>query len=227
MYESQISFTLDTVCPWTYLGKRRLEKALEQIHQSPDAASNVHFTVKYQPYQLYPDFPLEGQDKHAWYMNTKYNGSGEMMATFEKVMGAYGADEGIKFNFNGPIANTLPAHRIIQYFQENKGPKVADKLIKALYKLYFEDQQHPSSNETLLAACKDAGIPDNEATKVVEDESEGLVDTKAALQEQRSNGIDSVPYVMIEGRRRDITLVGAKEVADYVKALQTVIKEST
>ena len=54
----------------------------------------------------------------------------------------------------------------------------------------------------------------------------GLQDVKMLIREQASNGVDSVPYIMIEGRRRDFTLIGAKEVAEYVKILEQVIKES-
>jgi predicted DsbA family dithiol-disulfide isomerase len=62
---------------------------------------------------------------------------------------------------------------------------------------------------------------------VVEDKDEGLRETKALILEQASNGIDSVPYLMIEGRRRDITIQGANEVEDYVKALDKIVKESS
>ena len=80
--------------------------------------------------------------------------------------------------------------------------------------------------ETLLKATTDAGIPDSEAKPFIEDEYEGLQEVKMMIREQKSNGIDAVPYVVIEGRRRDFTLEGAKEVEEYVKTLEQVIKES-
>jgi predicted DsbA family dithiol-disulfide isomerase len=57
--------------------------------------------------------------------------------------------------------------------------------------------------------------------------SEGLQDVKSKIREQAGNGIDSVPIVVVEGRRRDLTLQGAKEVGEYVKALEQIVKEST
>ena len=72
----------------------------------------------------------------------------------------------------------------------------------------------------------DAGISEPEAKKVIEDQYEGLQDTKMKIREQEGNGIDSVPYVLIEGKRRDMTIQGANEVSDYVKALEQVVKES-
>lgn len=79
----------------------------------------------------------------------------------------------------------------------------------------------------MLAATKAAGIPDKEAEAVVDDSSEGLSEVKMLIREQAGNGVDSVPYIVIEGKRRDISLTGCKEVAEYVKALQQVIKESS
>jgi predicted DsbA family dithiol-disulfide isomerase len=116
---------------------------------------------------------------------------------------------------------------VIQQFQESKGPETANKLVNSLYRQYFEEEKHPSSTSTLLQACKDAGIPEKEAEEVVRDEYEGLQETKALIREQASNGVDSVPYLIIEGKRRDVTIQGANEVEDYVKALEKIVKESS
>ena len=61
---------------------------------------------------------------------------------------------------------------------------------------------------------------------MVGDEHEGLVEVKSLIREQAGNGVDSVPFVVLEGRRRDITLQGAQEVEDYEKALRQIVKES-
>ncbi|CZR53441.1 uncharacterized protein PAC_03319 [Phialocephala subalpina] len=225
MYDSTINFTLDTICPWTYLAKRRLDEALRRVRET-DASSKVKFIIAYQPYQLNPEATQEGEDKYDWYKKSKYGDSEEKMKMYTTLMTAYGISAGINYKFGGTVANTLQAHRVIQYFQESKGPETADKLVNSLYKQYFEEEKHPSSHETLLQACKDAGIDETEAKKVIEDESEGLQDTKMKIREQAGNGVDSVPFVMIEGKRRDITILGANEVEDYMKALQQIVKES-
>lgn len=108
-------------------------------------------------------------------------------------------------------------------------PCLADRDCRptALYNQYFEKERHPSSAETLLQACADAGIPEAEARSVVEDESKGLQEVKMLIREQGGNGVDAVPYMIIEGKRRDFTLEGCKEVAEYVKTLEQVIKESS
>jgi predicted DsbA family dithiol-disulfide isomerase len=81
------------------------------------------------------------------------------MKMYTTLMSAYGASAGIDYKYGGTVANTLQAHRVIQHFQEEKGPEVADKLINSLYRLYFEEEKHPSSEETLLSACTGASQP--------------------------------------------------------------------
>lgn len=223
MYNSQISFALDTICPWTYLAKNRLDLALAQL--PPEVSSKVSFKVHFLPYQLYPSFG-PAQDKYAWQRDRKYDGSKEKMDMYVEYMSTLGEASGIKFSFGGDIADTLQAHRVIQYFQENTGAETANRLIDALYKMYFEEEKNPSSRETLVAACVEAGIDGEKARAVVEDESEGSVEVKAALRESVANAIDSVPHIIFEGKKRDLTLVGAKEVHEYVMAMVTIAKES-
>ncbi|TVY81432.1 hypothetical protein LSUE1_G001777 [Lachnellula suecica] len=204
----------------------RLDEALRRVRET-DASDKVTFTIKYFPYQLYPEASQEGEGKYEWYKKSKYGDSEDKMKMYVTLMTAYGVSAGINYKFHGIVANTLPAHRVIQHFQETKGPEVADKLVISLYRQYFEEEKHPSSQETLLAACKEAGIDEKEAKTVVEDESEGLMETKMLIREQVSNGVDSVPVITFEGMRRDVTITGANEVEDYVKALQQIVKESS
>ena len=78
-----------------------------------------------------------------------------------------------------------------------------------------------------MKACVAAGLSEEEAKRVVADESEEAMETKMAFREQAGNGVDSVPYIVFEGKRRDLTLIGAKEVAKYVKTLEQVVKEAS
>ncbi len=95
-----------------------------------------------------------------------------------------------------------------------------------MYSQYFENEKHPSSDETLLKATSDAGIPESDAKPFIEDHDEGMMDVKMAVREQNGNGVDSVPYIVFEGKRRDLTLVGAKDVEEYEKVLHQIAKES-
>lgn len=146
---------------------------------------------------------------------------------YTTLMSSYGVAEGINYKFGGTVANTIHAHRCIQHFQGTKGPETADKLIDSLYKQYFEEEKHPSSHETLLTAAKEAGIDEAEAKAFIEDENEELMETKMAIREQAGNQIDAVPHLVIEGKRRDHTVEGCREVDEYVATLNRVIKESS
>ena len=185
------------------------------------------FTIKYMPYQLYADASQAGEDKFAWYKKSRYGDSEEKMNMYTKLMSAYGAKEDIDFKFGGTVANTMHAHRLIQHFQETKGPETADQIVNSLYKQYFEEEKHPSADETLLRAAKDASIDESEAKSFIEDKSDGLQEIKMLVREQAGNQIDAVPYIVFEGKRRDFTLEGAKEVEEYLATLNKIIKEST
>jgi len=154
--------------------------ALRRV-RATDASSKVNFTVVYYPYQLYPEATQEGESKYEWYKKSRsvssspllnppaplpplkiktnltkphrYGDSEEKMRMYTTLMSAYGASAGITYKFGGTVANTLQSHRVIQYFQESKGPVVADRLVNSLYRQYFEEEAHPSSDATLLAAC--------------------------------------------------------------------------
>jgi len=199
--------------------------ALRRFRES-DASKDTTFTVKYFPYQLYPEASQEGEDKYEWYKKSRYGDSEDKMKMYTTLMSAYGVSAGIDYKFGGKVANTLEAHRVIQHFQEEKGPQAADKIINSLYSQYFENERHPSSHDTLLQATKDAGIQEPEANKFIQDKGQGMMDVKMLVREQAGNGVDSVPYITFEGKRRDLTLVGAKEVEEYLKTLETIARES-
>jgi predicted DsbA family dithiol-disulfide isomerase len=292
-YESTITFTLDTICPWTYLGYLRLSRALSDYasaHPPGDPNTRATFILKFAPYQLYPDFSQDGEDKYEWYLREKYNNDTALMNKYTAYMSALGRAEGVEFEFGGGgmIANTLHAHRVVQWVQEERGAEIGRRVVEcrfcfvlsclvslvlililvvihlhlyacatpymlkilhrlvsscillsllptsnpltnsphtALYSSYFTQSSHPSSIPTLLTACQAAGLSQQESKTLVEDQSEGLTDVKSKIREQAGNGVDSVPYVVFEGRRRDFTLVGAKEVGEYAKVLESVARE--
>ncbi len=141
-------------------------------------------------------------------------------------MAAHGVGVGINFKWHGMVGNTLDAHRLIQHYQEEMGPETADKIVKSLYAQYFEQEAHPSAPDTLLKAALDAGVDRSKAEAFIGDEYEALPETKLLMREQTSNGIDTVPHIVFEGRRRDITLEGSREVEEYLQAFEKIVKES-
>ncbi|KAK5987235.1 hypothetical protein PT974_11359 [Cladobotryum mycophilum] len=229
MYESQVSFTLDTVCPWTFIAKKRyapviiLDKALAHVRSS--SSPDITFTLHFEPFQLNPDLP-QTIDRNEWYLENKHMGNPDAQRIFQAHMSGLAEPLGVDMRFDGLMGNTLDAHRVVQYFQDEKGAETAERLVDALYKRYFAEGKHPAADETLIEACIEAGIDRAEAEEVVTDHDKGARQVKARLREVGMD-VDAVPTVVIEGKRRDITVTGAKEVADYIKALETVTKEST
>ena len=78
----------------------------------------------------------------------------------------------------------------------------------------------------MLQAAAAAAVDQAKAETFIDDEYKGLQDTKMLLQEQIGNGVDSVPHITLEGKRRDLTLVGAKDVDEYLKAMEQLVKET-
>ncbi|KAL7942162.1 hypothetical protein V8C42DRAFT_354994 [Trichoderma barbatum] len=199
-------------------------KALANFRSSPKASS-VSYTLHFDPYQLNPDFPPDA-DRLQWYLDNKHFGDVTTQQVFQEHMTHVAQALGITLRFDGRMGNSLHAHRVVQYFQESKGPETASRLIDALYGRYFERGEHPSADEVLIGACVEAGISEEEASKVVGDKDLGLAEVKARLREV-TRDVDAVPVVMVEGKRRDITLTGAKEVEEYMKTLEKIASESS
>lgn len=139
----------------TYLGKKRLEKALSQYQQQhpPSPDSTVVFTLTFLPYQLQPAFPAdEERDRRSWLSELHHGGSEEATAAFAEKMAALGAEDGIAFKSlsDGVVANTLEAHRVLHCLQEPKsargeGAVEPSKFVDSVYASYFENGCSPSS----------------------------------------------------------------------------------
>ncbi|VUC22628.1 unnamed protein product [Clonostachys rosea] len=224
MYEAVIVFTLDTICPWTFLAKKRLDEALAKVRAS-QVSPDVTFTVRYDSFQLHPDLP-ETVDKQEWYLRNMHMDNPDAQKLYQAHMSDQFKPLGITLCFDGTIGNTFQAHRVIQYFQEEKGPETASRLVDGLFMRYLTEAKHPTSEETLVESCVKAGIDREEATAVVRDQSKKEGEVKRGMQDV-ARDIDSVPSIRFEGRRRDITIRGAKEVPDYIKTLETIIKDSS
>jgi predicted DsbA family dithiol-disulfide isomerase len=114
----------DVICPWCYIGKRRLEKGL----------AGQSATVRWHPFELNPDMPREGVERRAY--RIKKFGSWERSLELDANIVRAGQDEGLAFNF-GKMArtpNTFDAHRII-WLAGARG--VQDAVVEALFKAYF------------------------------------------------------------------------------------------
>src|SRR5579859_7797499 len=105
----KIDIVSDVVCPWCYIGKRRLEKAVDAL------SDKIDFEVEYHPFELNPDMPKEGRDQKE-YLAEKFGGEtryNQITSSTEKAA----ALEGLKFDFSAQKTspNTLDAHRLIAF----------------------------------------------------------------------------------------------------------------
>jgi len=127
----KIEIVSDVICPWCYIGKRRLEKALALI---PELKPEIHWL----PFQLNPDMPREGVER-AEYRKAKF-GSVERGRQLDARVAAEGKAEGIAFAFDRMqrTPNTVAAHRLIALAQKQG---VGQAVVDSLFKAYFEDAE--------------------------------------------------------------------------------------
>lgn len=216
----KIEFTLDTICPFTYLARRNLQFT---IRLAQEDELPVVIEIKCLPYDIAKGLTKQGKNKKECYLE-KTGGNTEYLDKMIEVMQAMGKQVGINFSYEGEVANTLDAHRVIMKVQSGKLGNV-EKLMDSLYLQYFEQEKHPSSKTTLLAACEAAGVSDLSAMGDFIDSDELEEEVKDSIVEQNMTGVDGVPAIMFEGRRRDFTLVGAKSLPEYLATMNQVLKE--
>lgn len=145
-----IEVVSDVICPWCYIGKRRLEKALPLL-------GNVEVEIRWLPFQLNPDMP-EGGVARAEYRKAKF-GSAEKAKSLDARVAAEGAGEGIAFAFDRMVRtpNTVRAHQLIDVAQkEGKGNAVVD----ALFHAYFEQARDVGDAAVLKEIAESCGVQD-------------------------------------------------------------------
>ncbi len=174
----------DVVCPWCYIGKRRLEKALSTV------AGELEVEVRWLPFQLTPDMPAGGMPR-ADYRRAKF-GSVERGRELDARVAAEGAKEGIAFAFDRMqrTPNTRRAHQLIDVAQKaGRGAPVVD----ALFRAYFEEAQDIGDEAVLASiasACDVPGWPQAADARQVEGLEEDV----------RGLGIEAVPTFIMDRR---------------------------
>ncbi len=206
----QVDVVSDVVCPWCYIGKKRLERALQ-------AVGDIEVELRWRPYQLDPTIPAEGHDRKA-YMLAKF-GSREKLAEAHDAVKAAGADEGIAFDL-GAIAvspNTLDAHRLIRWAQ-TVGAEAQTRLVGLLFKAYFEDGKDIGERTVLIEAATEAGMDAALAeTLFATDADRDAV--RSEIDTAQNMGIRGVPCFLIENK---YAVMGAQDPATLADAIRQV-----
>lgn len=178
----------DVVCPWCYIGKRRLERAIAEFEDE--------VVTVWHPYQLNPDMPAEGMDR-VEYRKMKF-GSLERSAELDARIAATAAEEGLPIHFERITRspNTLNAHRLVwlagQYGMQNE-------MVDRLFSAYFVEGRDLGDMDELADLAAMAGL-DREPVRELLDGDTVVDEIRAEAGEARDAGIEGVPTFII-GRR--------------------------
>jgi predicted DsbA family dithiol-disulfide isomerase len=206
-----IDVVSDVVCPWCYIGKRRLEHALATLREREPGLA---VEVRWHPFELNPDLPADGVDR-ARYLADKFGGPQRAAQVYARVRAA-GASAGLALDFDGirRQPNTLAAHRLIAWAQA-RHPAQADALVEALFRAYFIEGRFVGDAEALARIAGEAGIPAVDAREFLA--SDALTEeVRSAERRAQSLGISGVPFFVFDGR---VALSGAHEPATMLEAI--------
>lgn len=218
MTELQIDFISDVACPWCAVGLASLLQALD------DCKGELSASLSFQPFELNPDMPPEGEDAAA-HLARKYGATPERSAEIRHLLQQRGEAVGLRFAPQGRsrVVNTFDAHRLICWAgQQGDAQQLALK--QALLKAYHEDDARVDHADVLLAAVAAAGLDVEQARAVLAGDA-FADDVHAAEQRWQQAGIQSVPSIIINGK---YAINGGQLPVVFAQALRKVAaKEAT
>ena len=194
----------DVICPWCYVGKRRLARALSQL-------PTVRTSVTWRPFQLNPTMPADGTERTA-YLEAKF-GSLDTFRRLEEQIIAAGESEQISFAFDriSKTPNTFLAHRLIWHAGQ-QGRQ--DQVVDALFRGYFE-QGADIGSAAILIALAQSSVDAGRFLKT----DEGAADVKAEEAAGHRLGIRAVPYFVLNNR---YGISGAQPVEVFAGAIEKI-----
>lgn len=202
----------DIACPWCYVGRARLHRALEQ-------RPALDPTLRWRPFQLQPDMPAEGRDFRT-VLEQKFGSWTRAEQMFDRIRDL-GEELGLDFQFDAieVAPNTADAHRLVLWAQDrNRG----DAMATALFRAYFSKGRNVSYPDVLVDCVETAGLDADDARTLLAGDT--YADAVGESQEQaQRQGITGVPCYVFDGER---ALTGAQSVDVFVEALDTVQAES-
>ena len=209
----QIAVYADVVCPWCYVGEKRLEQALAQRPDLP-------IERRWRPYQLRPEMPSGGLPWHEFAVD-KFGGEDRMRSAFSHVSAA-GKVDGAFFDFDkvASAPNTVDAHRLILHAAEHDRQwEVAD----ALFKGYFAGGANLNDSAELSAIAAEAGLDADEVREFLAGNAR-TDEVWSAQKEAGRIGVTGVPLYVFDGR---YALSGAQPVEAFVRALDAAYEKTT
>lgn len=202
----------DAICPWCWVGKRRLESALEAL--SP----KITATVTWRPFELNPDIPKAGLDRRA-YRSRKF-GSWEHSQALDAQVAAAAKGDGLDFRHDRMerTPNTIDAHRLI-WLAGREGRQ--DAVVEGLFSAYFHEGRDVGAADILIAVGAAAGLDADRVSAMLASD-EGANEVAAELDRAAGLRVSGVPTVVVNGRplfsgaiRSELIEAHLREAANY------------
>lgn len=179
----------DVVCPWCYIGKRRLDAIL-------DSPAGEGLTVTWRPYQLYPQLPEEGMPREA-FMAARFGDGARASEIYQRVR-AEAEQEGLALDFNAirVAPNTLRAHRLLSWAE---GSGRQHDLAEALFRGYFQEGRDVGDPAVLAAAAGSVGLDHDAAAEMLAGQDE-VDKVRQELSLAEAVGVTGVPFFVMAGK---------------------------
>jgi predicted DsbA family dithiol-disulfide isomerase len=213
----RIEIWSDVVCPWCYVGKRRLETALAGF----DHADEVE--VVYRSFELDPTAPRHGTELSTGVIARKYGRPEAEMRQMQQQLIELAAQEGLAFRlFDTLHTNTVDAHRLLHLALETGGPALQRDLKEALLSAYFEQARNVGDHDELTAIAVTAGLDEARVREVLAGEE--YADAVAAdIDQARAFGATGVPFFVVD---RKYGISGAQPAEVFSQVLDQAWTES-
>jgi len=213
-----IEIVSDVVCPWCFIGTRRLAAAVDLVRKE---RSDFEYQKRWLPFFLNPDTPPEGEP-YLPFLEKKFGGRDKVEAIFSRVREA-GKAWGIDYAFEKiqVRANTLKAHRLIHRAQTvAPDPVKIEALIERLYSAQFQRGEHVGDIDVLTTCAVECGYDGSAiAAYLASNQDEDVVKQKAA--EVQAMGINMVPTFILPGQQ---IIVGAEDPAIFAEAIRKALQ---
>ncbi|XP_030484551.1 uncharacterized protein LOC115701006 [Cannabis sativa] len=200
----EIDISSDTVCPWCFVGKKNLDKAIAASKDQYD------FEIRWHPFQLEPNAPKEGVDKREFYREKFGPQSDRMQARMTEVYKKLG----LEYNMSGLTGNTLDSHRLVN-FAGKQGSEKQHKLMEELFLGYFTQAKYIGDWEFLVQCADKAGVEG--AVEFLQDPNNGVNEVKEEL-EMYSTNISGVPFFLINKGKQKLN--GAQPPEGFLRAFE-------
>ena len=180
----------DPVCPWCFVGKSRLDKALAQSDQKV-------FDITWKPFQLNPDIPAEGMGRRE-YLETKFGGKEGAARAYQPLIDTISAD-GLEIHLDRirRMPNSLDAHRLIRWAEIEQ--LNVERLVDALFIAFFRDGRDIGRPEELAAIAESCGMDRSLAIQLLQSDADKDYVRRSDYQ-ARQMGISAVPQFIVGGR---------------------------